>query len=64
MLFDNDESNHAVLIKRQHCANLAIDSHEYFPYLATGSTVVVQHKEGGSWMYVIIVWHGSDDNDR
>ena len=59
MLFDNDESNHPVLIKRQH--HVSEDRYsQNFPFLPTEWTVTVEHDDGGPWMHGTIVGHGSD----
>ena len=39
------------------------DTHGNILFLSTGSTVAVQHKDGGPWVYGKMVGLGSDDNN-
>ena len=45
MAFDNDESNHVTLTKRQPYTNVDIDT------CKTGYTLAIQHKERGPWTH-------------
>ena len=60
MIFDNDESNHAALIKRQSHVYTGTDTCEHILFLPTGSTVALQCKNGEHWMHGIVVAHRSD----
>ena len=53
----NDENKHVALVNRQAHAYVDIDSCKNIPFLHTGSTVVVQHDDGGPWMHGTIVGH-------
>ena len=61
MVCDDDESNHTVLTNRQPFSNKDTDTQRNISFLPTGSTVVVQQEDGGSWMQRMIIGHGSED---
>ena len=59
MLFDNDDNHYSSLMKRK--LNADKDTHKNIPLLSRGSTVAVQHEEGGLWTDRMIVGHSMDD---
>ena len=57
VLFVNDKSNHAALIKGKSHADIGIDTHKNILLLLRGLPVVVQCKEGGLWIHGTVVKH-------
>ena len=64
LLFGNNERNHTALIERQPHVNIEIDTQENFPFLPPGSTLAVQHHDGGLQIHGTIAGHGYYKSSR
>ena len=59
MGIDNDDEHHKALIIRQTKNDKDKDTSKNFVSLPVGSTVVVQHEDGGPWTHGIIEGKGN-----